>query len=429
MSQHDIFNRVLASLHEAMLDDAHWPATSALIDDACGIKGSALVVGKGHSQADGQIFFGRFCYHGQRYEDRERWYFDNYYPYDERVPRVAKLPDSRLVHIPDLYTEEELKTSLAYNEAFPRGSYQNGLNVRMDGPDGSHIVWTLADSTEPGGWGWAQTEMIEHLLPHIRQFVRVRQALAGVEALGASLTGLLDNTRVAVIHLDLQGRVAAANDRARGILRQGDGLFDRGGFLAAWSPADNARLKRLLAHALPTGGGQAVSGSMTVGRLPGLPRLAVHVSPVDARQMDFGTQRVAALVLALDPEFQSDIDPGLVAATLGLTPAESRVAVWLAEGKSVRDIAVATGRQADRPTGRQADRPTGRQADRPTGRQADRPTGRQADRPTGKFCPLSHQADTSQARHFAACGLGALGAVARRLFGLPALKPPSGRWT
>ena len=38
------------------------------------------------------------------------------------------------------------------------------------------------------------------------------------------------------------------------------------------------------------------------------------------------------------------IDPGLVATTLGLTPMESRVAVWLAEGKSVRDMAEATGR-------------------------------------------------------------------------------------
>ena len=41
-SQDDKFERVLASLHEAMLDDALWRATSALIDDACGLKGSAL---------------------------------------------------------------------------------------------------------------------------------------------------------------------------------------------------------------------------------------------------------------------------------------------------------------------------------------------------------------------------------------------------
>ena len=35
-----------------------------------------------------------------------------------------------------------------------------------------------------------------------------------------------------------------------------------------------------------------------------------------------------------------------MAATLGLTPAESQIAVWLAEGKTVREIATAPGRRA-----------------------------------------------------------------------------------
>ena len=33
--------RILALLHDAVLDDARWPATSALIDEACGMTGNA----------------------------------------------------------------------------------------------------------------------------------------------------------------------------------------------------------------------------------------------------------------------------------------------------------------------------------------------------------------------------------------------------
>ena len=346
MSQLDTFDRILASLHDAMLDDAHWAATSLLIDQACAMKGNALVVGKGRSQEDGQIFLARFCYRGERHADREQWYFDLYYPWDERVPRVAQLPDSRLVHITDLYTARELKTSPAYNEALPRGGYQHGLNARLDGPDGSSIVWTLADSTAADGWGSAQTRMIERLLPHIRQYVQVRQVVAGAEALGASLSGLLDNTRLGVIHLDRRGRLLEANTRARRLLRKGDGLFDQGGFLRARLPADNARLERLLGWALPVFGDRvAGSGSMTVRRPPGRPRLAVHLTPVGARQADFGRQRVAALVLVVDPASRPRVDAGLMAEALGLTPSESQVAALLAAGSSVRDIAAATGRQ------------------------------------------------------------------------------------
>ena len=42
MSQRDAFDRILASLHEAVLDDAHWLPTVALIDDACRTKGNML---------------------------------------------------------------------------------------------------------------------------------------------------------------------------------------------------------------------------------------------------------------------------------------------------------------------------------------------------------------------------------------------------
>ena len=34
MSPSDTFDRVMMSFRDAVLDDAHWPATSALIDDS-----------------------------------------------------------------------------------------------------------------------------------------------------------------------------------------------------------------------------------------------------------------------------------------------------------------------------------------------------------------------------------------------------------
>lgn len=346
MSQYDTFDRILTLLHEALLDDAHWPATSALIDEACGMTGNELVVAEGFG-SDVRILSARFYCRGERRQDLERTYFEVYHPWDERLPRLRRLPDCRVAHVTELYTGEELKTSATYNEWMPHSGTQSGLNVRLDGPNDSRIIWVLANPVEAGGWHTAQLEMIHRLLPHIRQFVQVRRVVAGAEALGGSLGALLDNTRVGVIHLDWRGRIIEANDRARAILRQGDGLFDEDGFLHARWPADNARLETLLRQALPTFRGQAASGSTTIRRPPGLPRLAVHLSPVPARQLDFGLRPVAALVLVVDPGSQPRIDSDLVASALGLTPSESQVATLLTEGKTVRDIAEATHRQAN----------------------------------------------------------------------------------
>ena len=345
MSQHDDLNRIVASLSEAALDDTRWPATSALIDDACSVKGNLLLYGRGHSHDDAQIFLSRLYYRGQRCEELEREYLDVYWQIDEAAPRIRRLPDSKLVHVRELYTTQELQTSTTYNELVPRVDSQNGLRVRLDGPYGTRIVWGVADSINGGDWSLAQIESIEYILPHLRQYVSFRQALVDAEVLGTSLTGLLDNSRSGVIQLDWRGQIVAANDAAQDLLRRGDGLSDQGGNLRAWSPSDDGDLQELLGRALPRFGGQGACGSMTVRRPSVLPRLALHISPVGDGRRDFGPLHVAALVLVVDPASRARIDPELVSQSLGLTPAEGQVAAMLAEGKTVREIAAATGRR------------------------------------------------------------------------------------
>ena len=344
MSDQDAFERILASLYDAMLDDTYWPATSALIDEACGSTGNALLVGEGPKD-DLRVLFVGLYYRGQRREDLEREYLEIYHPIDERVPRFRQLPDSRLVHVTDLYTAEELKTSPTYNEIMLRGKQQDSLNVRMDGPDGSHMTWGIGDPVASDGWASPQVAMVRALLPHIRQFVRVRQALVGAEAHNTTVAALLDNPRIGVLHLDRRGQIIAANDRARSLLRHGDGLSEEDGVLRARAPGDQLRLQQLMTDALPASGAVTVGGSMRLGRSSGLPPFVVHVKPVGVPHADYGARHVAALVLIVDPGRR--IDPGLVATTLGLTPMESQVAVWLAEGKSVQDMAEATRHTRD----------------------------------------------------------------------------------
>ena len=113
--------------------------------------------------------------------------------------------------------------------------------------------------------------------------------------------------------------------------------------LGARNPDDQLHLEGLVAAALPVGGAIAVSGSMLLGRSSGSPPFVVHVKPAVVPQPDYGARHVAALVLIVEPGSQHRIDPGLVAGTLGLTPMESRVAAWLAEGRSVDEIAGAMG--------------------------------------------------------------------------------------
>ena len=341
MNRPDDFHRMVVALQEATFNDAVWPEAAALIDENCGIVGHQLVVGEGFGD-DVQIYMSRFYNRGQRREDLEQLYYADYHAADERIPRVRLLPHAKLVHVSELYTEDERRTSPVYNEALPLSHSQNSLNVRLDGTDGCRVGMALGDPVGQNGWDNGQIETIQRLLPHVRQAVRVRQALHSAEAYGASLTQLLGSSLIGVIHLGGRGRLLHMNDRARALLRQGDALFDQGGHLHARLAADEARLQRLLASALPADSLRGASGSMTVGRSFGTPRLTLHVMPATGYPLGYDLWRVAAIVLMVEPGSRSHVDSGMVASMLGLTPAEGRVAALLAAGHTVRRIASMT---------------------------------------------------------------------------------------
>ena len=341
----DAFDRVVGALNEAMLDDGRWPAAAGLLDEALGAKGHVLTFGEDLPGGDVEIWFSRsYC----RGEDRSEWqreYFRDYYAEDEHLPRLRALRDSEIVLIAELFAEEERRTSRTYNEALLRFEAQNGLNVRLDGPGGSCIVWGIADPVGGTGWSSPQIEMIRRVLPHLRHYVRVRTALVDAQALGSTGAELLSATRVGVIQLDRSGRIAAANDSARELLRGNDGLRDHCGALRAATAADNAVLESMMRRALPRFGEPAAGGSMLVRRASLRPRFAVHVTPVKPTASGHRPRGVAALVLVVDPVARAQVDPGLVEAALGLSPTEAEIAMLLARGLTVRQVGAATGRR------------------------------------------------------------------------------------
>ena len=83
--------------------------------------------------------------------------------------------------------------------------------MRMNGPNGSHIVCSLADPVAANGSTFDQTDAIERLLTHRRQFVRSRQALADMDVQRTSL-----KLQAAPFDVDVTGCIPGrAEDPAR----------------------------------------------------------------------------------------------------------------------------------------------------------------------------------------------------------------------
>ena len=346
MSERDDFQACLDALQAATLDASAWPESSATLDEACGTVGSGLVLGIGEGD-ELQAQFAGVYWGGERRTDLEDEYLNGYYAEDERIPRFRRLAFNRVVPLVDLYTPEELKSSAVFNDFLcRRAKGDSGLNVRLAGPEGcSHAAWILGDPVGSTTWEPERLAMVERLAPHVSQYMAVRSTLAAAEVLGSSMAHLLESWRIAVLLLDRKGKILEANQRAREALRLGVRISDQGGFLAAGWSADRGVFEERLAAALPGCHGPGTAQSIGFRAGSSGSRVVIHISPVRQPSQDWCGLSVAAFVLIAEPNRRSRIRPEQVAALMKLTPAESRVAAALGEGRTVRDIARATDRQ------------------------------------------------------------------------------------
>ena len=123
MSEQAAFARVLASLYDAMLDETLWPATSALIDEACGLTGNAILVAEGPPD-DIRVLFVGLYYRGSPASIWSVSTSRSTIPSTKPSRGNCNGPPASWCRSQTWYTAEELKTSRTYNEALRRYQYQ-----------------------------------------------------------------------------------------------------------------------------------------------------------------------------------------------------------------------------------------------------------------------------------------------------------------
>ena len=143
---------------------------------------------------------------------------------------------------------------------------------------------------------------------------------------------LLHRLAHAVILVDKRGRVVRMNRRASEIVEQGDGLLIQHGVLRGVRPTDTAALHRLIGEAVRSGSGIGLRLERPSRRWP----LTALVAPLH-RKGAASNGHAAAAVFVSDPEHAPAIDAGMLREWFGLTPAEARLAVVLAQGHSLAE--------------------------------------------------------------------------------------------
>jgi DNA-binding CsgD family transcriptional regulator len=248
----------------------------------------------------------------------------------------------RLSH--ELIEESELRKTEFYADFLHVEELDYGLGCTLLGERTSASSLTLQRSPRFGPYGEAETELVAALIPHLRRVLEINERLTRERALGLAASQALDGAEVGLFVLDGRGRVVEHNRAGGRLAAAGDGLsLDRGG-LRGSTPSATRAIDLLVrgCQALARGEGLPPARPVLLPRPSGRRALQLLAMPTLSRGVLLTPGSAAVVVFVIDPEAYGAIDAELL-TSLGLTPAEARLARRLAAGESVREAAQALG--------------------------------------------------------------------------------------
>jgi len=180
------------------------------------------------------------------------------------------------------------------------------------------------------------------LMPVLGNAARLHIGLIDAGYQSAIVRGKIDHIAAGVIFADGNCRVVETNQVAERVLRLGDGLTMRNGQVCARRSFETAKLAQLVANATDARGGYPSAGCLLIGRDGGRPSYVVRVAPITVGLTEYDLPMAMILVSVPDENRVSESE---LAELYGLSPAESRLAVALAFGKRLNELATEFGLQ------------------------------------------------------------------------------------
>lgn len=245
----------------------------------------------------------------------------------------------------DVMTDEEwvktdyYQTSCKYQNVF----HVMGADISTEHDGVFRLRITRAES-EPA-FDEQDRALCQMLLPHIRSAFYVRSMLGRSESMGNLYADAINRLSVATILLNDKGVVQKLNDYAQTLLERSDGLKLVGDRLEASYPSDNKELQKRIKDAFDARERREPISSepLSVTRPSGEVNLGIVFETVpDTSWLDDG-DRSALLLYVRDAVNKSSVSSSVAKELFDFTPAETALALELANGLSLEDTAEKLG--------------------------------------------------------------------------------------
>lgn len=321
MATLDDFSRIVAAIYSAAIAPENWGPALGDIRQTLDAQVCALV------RADET---SRSIQASTLSQDMRTDYEQHYYRIDYVLDAVEQSPVGVLRNgrsLVALRTQPEFHADWVHPHQMT-----DGLFVRLT--DGSSPLLFLAAGPRPPT---PFVPLFSALVPHLQQALRSQTHFEDLRRRADDLDTVTQTVRHGIIVVANDSHVVYANAAADDVLRSADGLRTRAGRLEAIATSTNAALQQGIQAALATDFAHRSGSSLLCRRSSELRPYVVDVLPLDPVTDTASSRR--AMVVVIDPEYDSATTAELLRHLYGLTAGETDIALMMLHSDGVKPIA------------------------------------------------------------------------------------------
>lgn len=179
------------------------------------------------------------------------------------------------------------------------------------------------------------------LIPHLRRALHIHNLLGRSESISSIYADAINRLSVATILLTESGTVQKLNDYAKQLLEHADGLKLVGDRLEATYPSDNKELQKRIKEAFEarTAGRSLAGKALSVTRPSGEVNLGIVFETIPDSSWVHDKGQPTLLLYVRDAVNKSTVSSAAAKQLFDFTPAETALALELANGLSLEDAA------------------------------------------------------------------------------------------
>ncbi|WGK60884.1 helix-turn-helix transcriptional regulator [Halopseudomonas sp. SMJS2] len=254
----------------------------------------------------------------------------------------SNMPADRVFTVDDVMSFQEWESCAYYRDYSKLNDVYHVMGADISTADSGVLRFRITRGQSQPAFTESDKALCSRLVPHLRRSVHVHNLLGRSASLGNLYAEAVNRLSVATLVLDETGSVLQLNDVARDLLGHTDGLKLVGSRLEASYPSDNRELHKLIRDAVESKDApqlRETREALSIARPSGEVSLGVVVEPIPGAEWAEGRGQPAVMVYIRDAVGKSQVDNRVAKELFNFTPAETMLALQLANGLSLEEAA------------------------------------------------------------------------------------------